>query len=124
MRPSLITFDSFNKIMIFINYLDESASCMLKILLDIPDLSKCRLFQQGHSEKVLLGIRDRSQKLKTDLIDAVKEQGTFSEKIENINNYYEDIQKDFKELNEIIEPMLEVEYFVDPQGKLNKKTIE
>jgi hypothetical protein len=124
MKPSLITFDSFNKIIILISYLDESASSMLKILFDIPDLGDCMVFRKKHCEDTLLGIRNRSQKLKTELIDAVKEHSTFPGKIGNMNYYYENIQKDFKELNEIVEPIYEAEYFVDPQGKLNRKTKE
>ena len=124
MKPSFITFDSFKKILILISYLEESASCMLKMLLDIPDLSSCQLAHDENCEEVLLGIRERSQKLKTDLIDAIKEKCTFSDKIGNMDDYYVIIPKDLTELYSMMEHILDVEYFVDPQGDLIKKIIK
>lgn len=121
MTQKPITYESFSKIILLVAYLDKSATSILNMLADNPSLSEGNFRQVNHYAKMLIGIRDRAQKIKTEWMVAIAEQNAFSEKIINISGTFENIQKDFKKLYEVTEHIFEVEYFIDPRGILIKK---
>lgn len=121
MKQVTISYDTFNKIMNLIIYLEKSTASILNLFVDTTRYNECYHFQIRHYKKVLIGIHDRAQKIKIEWINAASEQKLFSEKMVNISTTYENIQKDFKELYEITENVFEVDYSIDAQGVLIKK---
>ncbi|OGU62693.1 MAG: hypothetical protein A2X60_18200 [Ignavibacteria bacterium GWF2_35_20] len=122
MEQCFLSFECFNKIMNLITSLDESASCLLKMLNDSPVLTEFELLQKKRSEKILLDIIERSKRVKRDWIDTGLNQNNFPEKIKNFNTDFGNIQNDFTTIYQIIEDISSENLFVDNNGNLIKQT--
>jgi len=122
MKPCFISFDCFNKIINLITSLDESASCLLKMLNDTNAYTDYEIFQKSKSVKTLLDILERSKKIKREWIDAGLNQNNFPEKLKNFSTDFGSIQMDFEILYQLIEDISGVEYFVDDKGTLIKQS--
>ena len=122
MEQCFLSFECFNKIMNLITSLNESASCLLKMLNDSPVLTEFELLQKKRSEKILLDIIERSKKVKNDWIDTGLNQNNFPEKIKNFNTDFGNIQNDFTTIYQIIEDISSENLFVDNNGNLIKQT--
>lgn len=122
MEQCFLSFECFNKIMNLITSLNESASCLLKMLNDSPVLTEFDLLQKKRSEKILLDIIERSKKVKSDWIDTGLNQNNFPEKMKNFNTDFGSIQNDFTTLYQIIEDISFENFFVDNNGNLIKQT--
>ena len=122
MEQCFLSFECFNKIMNLITSLDESASCLLKMLNDSPVLTEFELLQKKRSEKILLDIIQRSKKVKLDWIDTGLNQNNFPERIKYFNTDFGSIQDDFTTIYRIIEDISSENFFVDNNGNLIKQT--
>lgn len=116
-----LTYDSFKKVMTLTTYLEDCSSAIIRMLNEAPSKSESYLHQTNYYKGILVGIRNRAQKIRTEWINAAAELDMFFEIIETFNLTYEKIQKDFRELNELIEYIFEVDYLIDTRGKLIKK---